>query len=75
MVVTVSHVSVKQLQSRREVIPVHRQVEMIAAMRTQDVIEVGSVTMVAAVPKVVDQVPEVLVPSAAIPHQLASSAS
>jgi len=79
---TASHASVKQLQSRSEVIPVHRQMEMIAVMRMQDVTEAGSVMMivavivgtVATVPKVVGQVPEVLVPSVAILHQSVRSA-
>jgi len=79
---TASHASVKQLQSRSEVIPVHRQMEMTAAMRMQDVIEVGSVMTivamivgtVAAVPKVVGQVPEAPVPSVAILRQSARSA-
>jgi len=56
--------------------------EMIAAMRMQDVIEVGSVMMivavivgtVAAVPKVVDQGPEAPVPSVAILHRSVRSA-
>ena len=72
----------KQLQLRSEVILVHRQAETIAVMRMQDVIEVGNVTMivavvagtVAVVPKVVDQSPEVLVLSVAIPRQLVRSA-